>query len=202
MKHVPVRDVARLPDYAFQHRTPSWWGILGFMVIEGAVFLMAIAVYFYLVGQNPDWPQGSPPPKLPVGTGLAALFVLSELPNLWVKRAAKRQDLKQVRLALIVMSLVGIATLVLRWFELGNLNCRWDTNVYGSVVWMIIVLHSYHIATDTFDTMVTALLMHAGPLEPRRFVGVMENAEYWDFVVGLGLLVYGILYWVPRMILR
>ena len=64
----PVRDVSALPDYAFGRRMPIWWGTLGYMGIEATGFVMAVAAYFYLAGQNPDWPS-----KLRTLDGLAAV---------------------------------------------------------------------------------------------------------------------------------
>ena len=45
---VTVSDVSALPDTAFGHRSLMWWGTMGLMVIEGTVFGLAIAMYFYL----------------------------------------------------------------------------------------------------------------------------------------------------------
>ena len=34
--------------------------------------------------------------------------------------------------------------------------------------------------------------------EGRRFVDTSENALYWHFIVASWLLVYGVIYWLPR----
>jgi len=41
-------DVAHLPTYGYGSRALTWWGTGGMMVIEGTVFLGAIAAYLYL----------------------------------------------------------------------------------------------------------------------------------------------------------
>ena len=43
-----VVDVSPLPRFAFGHKGLVWWGTVGFMVIEGSMFVMAVIVYFYL----------------------------------------------------------------------------------------------------------------------------------------------------------
>src|SRR5581483_181151 len=41
-------DVSKLPTVVFGIRSLTWWGIIGMMTIEGMVFLLMIASYFYL----------------------------------------------------------------------------------------------------------------------------------------------------------
>ena len=77
----------------------------------------------------------------------------------------------------------AIAFIVIRVFEFGSLNCSWDTNAYGSVVWTLLGAHSAHLITDFIDTIVLIVLLFAGPIEGKRFVDVSENALYWYFVV-------------------
>jgi heme/copper-type cytochrome/quinol oxidase subunit 3 len=75
---------------------------------------------------------------------------------------------------------------------------RWDTNAYGSVVWMLMGLHTAHLLTDVLDTVVLAVLMFTGPLEGKRFVDVSENSLYWYFVVVAWLPLYAVVYLAPR----
>jgi heme/copper-type cytochrome/quinol oxidase subunit 3 len=198
MKQQPGQDLRHLPDHAFGHRMPIWWGTIGFMVIEGSGFVMTIAAFFYLAGQNPDWPAV---PKLPspwIGTLLALFLLATELPNFWVKRSIKRFDLRGTRLGMLVMSGVGLVAVAIRGFEFGALNCRWDTNAFGSLIWALIFLHTSHIVVDVAETCVMTAMVYIGPLEARRFVDLSENAEYWDFVVLTWIPVYAVIYWVPR----
>ena len=38
--------------------------------------------------------------------------------------------------------------LAIRGYEFANLNVRWDANAYGSILWVILGLHTTHLATD------------------------------------------------------
>ncbi|TIW75986.1 MAG: cytochrome C oxidase subunit III, partial [Mesorhizobium sp.] len=69
-------------------------------------------------------------------------LVLSVLPNILVNRWARQQDLRKVRIGLIVMSLVGIVPLILRAFEFPAMHIKWDQNAYGSIVWVMLGLHT------------------------------------------------------------
>jgi cytochrome c oxidase subunit 3 len=197
---VPARDVdvARLPTYVYGSRSMMWWGTMGLMLIEGTVFAITVVVYFYLRSHSQTWPINRAP-ELFWG-GVNTLIMLGSLvPNWLAKRAAEREDKQGARWWLVVCLLFALAFLVVRVFEFGALNTRWDSNAYGSVVWMLLALHTTHLVTDTVDTAVLAVLMFTGPLEGKRFVDVSENAMYWYFVVGSWLPIYAVIYWGARL---
>jgi heme/copper-type cytochrome/quinol oxidase subunit 3 len=191
-------DVKSLPSYGFGARSLMWWGTLGVMAIEGTAFAMTAVVYFYLRAQADVWPLGVPPPELAWGTLNTLILVASAVPNQLAKRAAYRHDLGAVRRWMAVCIAFAVAFIGVRGFEFTALNCKWDTNAYGSVVWLLLGLHTTHLVTDFVDTVVLAVLMLTGPLEGKRFADVAENAVYWDFVVLAWLPIYAVIYWAPR----
>ena len=194
-------DLEPLPTYAFSHRSLTWWGVVAFFLIEGTAFALAIAAYFYLLNQEQTWP---PPPYLPPGLLAGTLFTLlmlvSEIPNTIAKKAAEAEDLKIVQRMLIIASAIGVVLLVLRAFEFGSLNVLWYQNAYGSAVWLLLVLHTTHIATDWVDTVVLAALMHTKHVSGRKFVDTEENSIYWRFVWLVWLPMYALIYWLPRLV--
>ena len=50
-----VGDVATLPDYNFGPTSLGWWGVIGFMLIEGMGFVLAIGAYYFLVPFERSW---------------------------------------------------------------------------------------------------------------------------------------------------
>jgi cytochrome c oxidase subunit III len=194
-----VLDVSGLPTYAFGHRSLMWWGTLGMVLIEATVFAIAIVTYFYLRDQSYTWPPHGAPPLLLYGTLHTVVLLLSAIPNHWTKHRAEREDLRGVRIGLVVCLLFAGVLLVIRAFEFGALQTSWNTSAYGSIVWALMLLHTIHLVTDVIDTVVLAVLMFTGPLSGRRFVDVSENAMYWYFVVGSWLLIYATVYLAPRM---
>ncbi|HZV62815.1 MAG TPA: cytochrome c oxidase subunit 3 [Methylophilaceae bacterium] len=197
-KEKDLLDVSQLPSFAFGHRSPMWWGTMGMIAIEGTVFVLCIMSYFYLYSHSPSWPMTTPAPELLWGTLNTLILLASAIPNQLTKKAAERMDLAKVRLWLVVCMTFSIGFLLVRIFEFGALNVRWDTDAYGSVVWMLLGLHTAHLVTDALDSLVLTVLMFTGPLEGRRFVDVSENSMYWYFVVGSWLIIYAVIYWGPR----
>jgi cytochrome c oxidase subunit 3 len=192
-------DVSKLATYAFGHRSLMWWGTLGMILIEATVFLMAIVTYFYLRELTPDWPPAAGPPSLLFGTINTIVLLASAIPNQWTKHVAEKEDLRKVRIGLVICLAFSAVFLVVRALEFGALNTHWDQNAYGSIVYGLLVLHTIHLLTDAGDSLVLTVLMFKGPLEGRRFVDVSENALYWWFVVGSWIPIYATVYLVPRM---
>lgn len=198
IKPRPVLDVSGLPNVTFVTGSITWWGILGMMAIEGGVFALVIASYFYLHSRTNSWPPGVLPPDLLWGTINTAIFVLSIVPNEWYRRRAKKGDLRAVRIGLIILTLVGVANLAVRYMEMTHLNCDWSQTAYGSAVWFLIGLHIVHLATDWVDTVVLTALFFSPHIEGKRFVDAAENACYWYFVVLTWIPIYLVIYWAPR----
>jgi cytochrome c oxidase subunit 3 len=202
--HQPARgvalDVSALPAYGFGQRSILWWATTGMMLIEGSVFTLVVVQYLYLKGRVPHWPPSGPPPDLLWGTVNTAILLASCLPNALAKKAAERFDLRGVRIWLAVCVLFAVAFNVVRFLEFGRLNVRWDSNAYGSVVWLLIGSHTVHVVTDFLDTLVLAVFIFAGiDITERRFVDVSENALYWYFVVFTWLPIYGVVYFGARL---
>lgn len=193
-----VGDVSTLPDYAFGPAALGWWGVIGYMLIEGMGFLLAVGVYLYLVPLGNPWPP-APPPDLIYGTTFTIVLTASLLPNAYALRAARRQDLHSTRRGMLVMLAIGFVLLVLRGFELTTLNVRWDMNAYGSILWALMFLHTTHVATDVYDTCPLAVLLFVRRTDGRRFSDVEDNALYWNFVALTWLPLYALIYWLPRL---
>jgi cytochrome c oxidase subunit 3 len=200
VKEQVTDDLSALPLHGMGTASVTWWGTAAFMLIEGTGFALALAVYLYLMSLAATWPIDAKRPDLLAGTLVTLLLLASVVPNVLVARWAGRQELRKVRIGMLVMSVLGIAPLIVRIFEFPALNISWDTNAYGSIVWTLLGLHTTHIITDLVDTLVLAVLMftrHGDNL--RRFGDIQDNAMYWNFVVAAWLPIYACIYWIPRL---
>jgi heme/copper-type cytochrome/quinol oxidase subunit 3 len=194
-----VADVRHLPDAAFGSASLGWWGTAGFMLIEGTAFVLAAGVYFYLMPMQSAWPPASPPPGLFYGTLFTVIVFLSEIPNVLLKRACERSDVAATRWLLCGMCLLGLILMVVRGYEFTTLNEHWGTNAYGSIVWALLMLHTVHIATDLYDSLVLAVIVLLDKPDQRRLGDVSDNALYWHFVALSWVGIYVLLYIVPRL---
>jgi heme/copper-type cytochrome/quinol oxidase subunit 3 len=144
------------------------------------------------------WPLSTLPPALTWGTLNTVVMLTSALPNHWTKKAAEELDVRRTRVGLLVCVLWAAVFIGIRWLEFDTLNCRWDDDAYGSIVWLLMGLHTVHLLTDFGDSVVLAVLLFQKPLPGRRFVDVSENAVYWYFVVLAWLPIYALVYLLPQ----
>src|SRR5205814_9136779 len=106
-------DVADLPTHKFGPSSLTWWGIVGFMIIEGAAFGLAFAAYFFLMGHEQGWPpEGRKAPDLLFGTLFTIIILLSEIPNTMIKQAARANDVEKIRVLMPLMVAIGVVVLV------------------------------------------------------------------------------------------
>jgi cytochrome c oxidase subunit III len=191
-------DVSQLPEYAFGHRNIMWWGGASLMVIEGMMFALLFVSYLYLKGRSPEWPPGYFAPALFWGTLNTAILLASAVPNQLAKKAAERMDLRALRLWLGIAIGFAVVFSVIRVFEFRALNVWWDSNAYGSIVWLLLAFHTTHLITDLLDSVALEVLLFTGPLKQSHFVDAAENSLYWDYVVITWLPVYAFIYLAPR----
>jgi heme/copper-type cytochrome/quinol oxidase subunit 3 len=194
-------DVAELPTHKFGPSSLTWWGIIGYMIVEGGFFALTFAAYFFLMGHEQGWPpEGRKAPDLLAGTLFTIVILASEIWNTRVKKAAHERDVPTIRRLLPVIIGIGALLLVIRGFEFNSLNVRWTDDAYGSIIWALLFLHTTHLVTDWGDTIVLwALMMTPVGYEGRRLVDTDENALYWRYVWLLWIPIYLMIYWIPRL---
>lgn len=193
-----VLDVSGLPDYAFGHQGLIWWGSASFMVIEGSMFMLLFAAYFFLRTRVPEWPPSVPTPDPTFATIGTVMLLVSTIPNQLIKTAAEKLDLRRVRLFMPLLLAFNAAAIVLRGFEFPALGAPWDYNAYTSITWFLLGMHTTHLITDFADSAVLTALIFTGHAEPKRMVDVSENSLYWYFVVFSWIPVYLTIYFAPR----
>ena len=194
-------DLAILPTCAFGSRSLTWWGVIAYMLIEGGGFALAGGSYLYLMSQETVWPPASMPPDLLPGALFTIIILLSEIPNVLLKKTAEAQQRERVILLIVLLDLIGVGLLVIRGFEFAHVNVRWSDNAYGSILWALLILHTIHILTDWAESVVlTVLMCTEHGKEPRRFVDISEDALYWRFVWITWLPIFALIYLVPRWV--
>jgi cytochrome c oxidase subunit I+III len=200
VKRPPQLDVSELPTVVFGSRTTLWWGVTGLITIEGTVFAIVAATYFYLRGGAVEWPPpGVSQPPLALTTAFLAVLLASLAPMHWTNKAALRGDLRGIQIWLAVTTVLGAACLVMRGFEFSLLSYEWRSHAYGSVVWTILSLHTLHLLTSIGENVLFLVLLAKGPVEDKHLLDVTVNGLYWFFVVAAWVPFYFILYMDPGL---
>ncbi len=193
-------DVSDLPSVAFGHRNTTWLANIFYMAIEGMMFALLFATYFYLRTRSTSWPPGHLPPDLRYGVVNALVFVVSIIPAWIVRRRAPERDGGAVRTGLLVLALFAIVATVVRVLEFTTLNCRWSDDAYSSAVWVLIGMHSGHLVTELIETVVLLAISFTPKMEGTRLADAAINSDYWYFVVVTGLMVDLLIYGTTRFL--
>jgi heme/copper-type cytochrome/quinol oxidase subunit 3 len=196
----PVLDVSGLPSVAFGRSNTTWFGNLCYMMIEGTMFALLIASYFYLRTRTSSWPPNQLPPYLWYGVLNGIVFLLSLIPARYAQKVAPAGDRSKVRFALAALAAFAIVSMVLRGFELANLNCRWYENAYGSIVWSLIGLHTGHLITEFIETATLLGVSFTRKMEGTRLADAAINSDYWYFVVVSAIIVDFLIYGTTRFL--
>src|ERR1041384_4212548 len=127
-------DVSHLRAYEISSEAPLWWGQLFLTFIEGTMFGILIAMYFYIRLSMDMWPP--PGVQLP-RAGLAGIALIplgvSALGSYIASEAAKKNDHGGMLLGLGLNVVLALLFLVLRYFAWDSFNFNWRTGAYGSI---------------------------------------------------------------------
>src|SRR4051794_33400357 len=110
-------DVSNVPTVVFGTRSILWWGTIGMATIEGTMFCILIGTYFFLRTRVSDWPPNGASPALLWGTINTFIFLVSLIPNHWIKTQAKAGNLRNVRIGLLILDAIGLVIIGFRVFE-------------------------------------------------------------------------------------
>ena len=200
----PIRpmtlDVSDLPSVAFGRSNTTWLANVFYMTIEGTMFALMWASYFYLRTRVQEWPPGHLAPDLRYGVANVVIFVLSLIPARWVQRRAPSGDRAAIRIGLVVLAAFALAATVVRVFEFTTLNCKWSDDAYSSTLWVLIGIHAGHLVTELIETLVILGVAFTSKMEGTRLADAAINSDYWYFVVGTGLINFLFIYVLPRVV--
>ena len=195
----PMLDVSGLPSHAYGHRAPLWWGVLLMIAIEATAMSLLLVSYFYVRGNYDLWPPTALSPAAFRLAALEAILIFASYPAMLLcARAARAERLGPTRAWLIAATVLGVAMLIARAFEIPNIPFRWDQHAYGSVFWMIFGLHITHVLTSVLENTMLIALLYKGPVETKHFGDIEASALLWYFVVLEWIPGFAILYLEPR----
>jgi cytochrome c oxidase subunit III len=199
----PTLDVSDLPAFAFGARTPIFWGVVLLMAIETTMLALMVLSYFYVRGNFTSWPPTwAGDRSFHLATVGVALLVVSAVPNHLMAAAAVAGRIKRARTWLIVTTALGAAAFATRVLEFPRLQFRWDTHAYGSAVWGILGLNTFHQVTALAENLVMLALLLIGPVEQKHRHDLELGGYFWYWLIATTVPLYAIVYLEPLVFPR
>jgi cytochrome c oxidase subunit 3 len=194
-------DVSGLPAYDISLQSPLWMGQLLVCAIEGSLFCMLIATYFYLRLGVDAWPPPGIQVPNPTPATLALIPLLASCAgSYWASEAAKKGNRRGMILGLSLNLALAMVFLALRAVEWSSFNFTWASNAYGSIVWTILFLHTYDVVADLIMTAVLIVILASGKYGEKQRIGVHVDSVLWYFLVGIWIPLYAVVYWGPHIV--
>lgn len=201
MSDVQTIDVSRLKPYDISNQAPIWWGQLMIVFIEGTMFAILIAAYFYTRLRMDVWPPpGDQFPHLLLPTLALIPLVLSCLGSYWAGEAAKKNSRFGMLAGLLLNIVLAGVSLAMRMVEWHSLNFNWKTDIQGSYVWAFLGLHTFDFIGDLVFTIVLAVIIALGRCGPKQREGVHVDSVVWYFLVAVWIPIYVVIYWGPVIV--
>lgn len=194
-------DVSHLRPWDVSSQSPTWWGQVCLAIIEGTMFSILMACYFYVRLRMDVWPPpGEQFPHLLLPTlGLIPL-ILSVPPAYFASKAAKENNRAGMILNLAINLLFAVIYLVMRLIEWHSLNFNWKSSAQGSYVWAFLGLHTFDYVADLGFTFVLLVLVVIGRYGEKERLGVHVDTVVWYFLVAIWIPIYVVIYWGPHLV--
>jgi heme/copper-type cytochrome/quinol oxidase subunit 3 len=194
-------DVSHLPDHAISNQAPLWWGQLMLAFIEGTMFAILIATYFYYRLSVDVWPPpGTQMPPLLLPSLTVLVLLVSCYGSYRASEAAKNDDRSGMIFGLAFNLVLGIAATIMRGFSWASLNFNQAADIHGSLVWTILGLHTLDTVADLMFTTVLLVIVLRGRHGPKSRLGAHVDSVVWYFVVLIWLPLYVVVYWGPMIV--
>ncbi len=161
------------------------------------LFIVTITMLFasltsaYIVKQSQgEWLIFKLPELFKVTTGL---IILSSISMHWAYLSTKRNNLFQIRLALLVTSVIAIAFILGQyqsWSELVSQDIFFIGNAAGSFIYVLTGLHALHILSAIIFLIVMLISAFRYKVHSKSMLNIEMCTTYWHFLGGLWLYLY------------
>ena len=192
-------DVSHLPPYEISNQAPLWWGQLLLAAIEGMMFCILIAAYFYVRLRVDVWPPPGDqyPHKLLPSLALIPLLV-SCLGTYWASEAAKKDDRAGMIKGLLFNLVLAVVFFVMRVMDWYSLNFSYKADAFGTYIWTFLAVHTYDYVADVIFTAMLSFILVIGRHGPKVRLGVHVDSVVWYFLVIIWVPLYIVVYWGPK----
>ena len=161
------------------------------------LFLVTVMMIFaaftsaYIVRQSEgNWLEFDLPPSFWI---TSVIILLSSVTMHWAYYSAKYDQIRNVKIAMSITVLLGIAFLVgqfVAWGDLVDMNVFFVGNPAGSFVYVLSGLHAAHLISGVIVLLITLVSAFRYKIHAKRMDQIEMCATYWHFLDGLWLYLF------------
>ncbi|RAR49319.1 cytochrome c oxidase subunit I+III [Paraburkholderia unamae] len=190
-------ETLALPVGSAGEHAGGWWGVFTLIITETALFGFLIFSYLYLASQSAQpWPPEGPP-KLGMSSLNTVLLLLSSV-FVWLAGAFVRRARSWPAFwSMFVGIALGVAFVIIQFFEWHDRPYGLATNLYGSLYFTITGFHMAHVMAGLIMLTCLAVWVARGYFDGRRDAALTIGGLYWHFVDVVWLFIFSVLYLSP-----
>lgn len=179
---------------AVQQTSNAVLGMLLFVISESMFFMGFIAVYFTAYSAATVWPPRAVPiPSMGLPTAAVAVLILSVATMALAARASRRREHALIVRWTGATLALAVAFAVLLGLSYHGLGIHADTDIYGSLFWVLSVVALAHVIGGIVFFVLVLTQASAGELELRQDP-LRAASIYWNFVAVIGIFLYALFY--------
>lgn len=169
-----------------------WLGIVGMVMLFGG-FTSAYVVRH----EKGDWLDFTIPTTFFIST---AIIIVSSITMNWAVIAAKNDNLKNIKSAMLFTLLLGIGFVISQYLGWKNLVeqkvyfAGRESNASGSFFYMITFMHLLHLFGGIIAVIVVNFKALAEKYSSKDYLGIQLCAIYWHFLDALWIYLFLFLY--------
>jgi len=192
---------SKLPVGAIDTRASGWWAMIFVVFTEGALFAYLLFSYFYIAVQPHtygDWPDGGIP-SLSLALPNTIILLLSSVAIYWGERGRRLGSNNRLVAGLAIGLILGIAFLVIQYFEWAERPFSLSSSAYGSLYFTITGFHMMHVVAGVIGLAAMLIWSIKGYFDQVRYAPIQIGSLYWHFVDAVWLCVFFTFYITPRL---
>lgn len=194
-----AHSALRLPVGSKGAHASGWWGMIGLVLTESALFAYLLFSYFYVASQaHAPWPPGGLP-SLRIALPNTIILLAGSGTVWWGERGIKRGDVGQLKKGLAATLVLGAVFFGLQLLEWKLASFSLTSGVYGSLYFTVTGLHMAHVLLGLGMLAVLLLWSALGYFGLQRHAAVSIGAIYWHFVTAVWLAVFATFYVTPYL---
>lgn len=166
---------------------------LGLIIISIVMMFGAFTSAYIVRREEGNWLEFDLPSILIVNT---ILIVISSITMQWAHHAAKKNNLQQLKVMLLITGALGVAFLVGQinaWGSLVENNIFFggaSANPAGSFLYVLTGVHGFHIVTGVIFVFLVLLASLKFKVHSKKMLQIQLCTIYWHFLGGLWLYLY------------
>jgi cytochrome c oxidase subunit 3 len=167
--------------------------VLWLLILSIFMMFAAFTSAYIVRSEEGDWLKFALPGSLLINTGV---IILSSVFMQWGYESARKNNLLQLKLALLLTLLAGGAFLGGQWNVWGELVqnkvffAGAGSNPAGSFLYVLTGVHGFHLITGLIYVVVVLISSFKYKVHSRNLLRIQLCTTYWHFLGGLWVYLY------------